>query len=208
MMHLKEAFECWELAVKPFVIGQYGENDYAALSESWNNYTDALCKDGDINELQYHFCPSWDDMNDHPETDHEYILEQTGFNIEYEQIKERPDNLMSNSAQHYKVTLNKSGNSMELYYSCGDARGVPELDDVFFCVLSDCDYFIINDIHPDDWEEHFSDWCSEYRYNDDFISHFRIYQACAKQYKKFRKFINESLSDEQFNMIHELFEDY
>ena len=208
MTHLKEVFEWWESAVKPFVVGQYGENDYAALSESWNNYTDTVCKDGDINKLQYEYCPSWDDMNDHPENDWEYILDQLGFNIEYERIKERPDNLMSGSLNHYKVTLNKSGNSMELYYSCGAARGIPELDDVFFCVLSDCDYFIVNDIHTDDWKEHFSEWCADYGYNDDSISHFRIFEACAKQYKEFRRFINESLSDEQFNNLHELFEDY
>ena len=32
---------------------QDGEPDYIARSEAWNNWTDSLCKDGQISDWQY-----------------------------------------------------------------------------------------------------------------------------------------------------------
>ena len=36
------------------VIVQYGADDTPAMSESFNNWTDSLCKDGELHGLQYH----------------------------------------------------------------------------------------------------------------------------------------------------------
>lgn len=39
--------------ILPSVIARYGRSDRVAICEAWNNYTDALCKDGRIREYQY-----------------------------------------------------------------------------------------------------------------------------------------------------------
>lgn len=49
----EELSERFDEEVLPHVIEQYGEDDEPAISESFNNWTDMLCKDGDIHEEQY-----------------------------------------------------------------------------------------------------------------------------------------------------------
>lgn len=39
--------------VAPLVIEQYGENDSDAMNQSFNDWSDSLCKDGEIHEAQY-----------------------------------------------------------------------------------------------------------------------------------------------------------
>lgn len=39
--------------IAPFVIEQYGEDDEPAMNEAFCDWTDSLCKDGVIHELQY-----------------------------------------------------------------------------------------------------------------------------------------------------------
>lgn len=39
--------------VLPSVIEAYGEDDEPAISEAFNNWTDMLCKDGEIHPEQY-----------------------------------------------------------------------------------------------------------------------------------------------------------
>lgn len=36
-----------------FILPRLPALDKPALREAWNNYTDALCKDGDITQFQY-----------------------------------------------------------------------------------------------------------------------------------------------------------
>lgn len=43
----------FEENILPAVIAQYGNNDRAAKSEAFNNYTDSLCKDRQITTWQY-----------------------------------------------------------------------------------------------------------------------------------------------------------
>jgi len=48
--------DAWRANVLPFIVEQYeadGVPDIPARSESFNNYTDSLCKDGEISEYQY-----------------------------------------------------------------------------------------------------------------------------------------------------------
>ena len=40
--------------VAQYVIDQYGPDDEPAMNEAFNNWTDSLCKDGEIHPLQYH----------------------------------------------------------------------------------------------------------------------------------------------------------
>ena len=56
-MTLEDAISDFEENYLPFLIVEYGI-DLPAINEEWNNYTDALCKDGLINNYQYeHWVP-------------------------------------------------------------------------------------------------------------------------------------------------------
>lgn len=39
--------------IAPLVIEQYGENDTVAMNQAFNDWSDMLCKDGEIHEEQY-----------------------------------------------------------------------------------------------------------------------------------------------------------
>lgn len=39
--------------VLPYILETYGEDDTVAISEAFNNWSDSLCKDGEIHPLQY-----------------------------------------------------------------------------------------------------------------------------------------------------------
>jgi hypothetical protein len=51
-----DACDQFEFDILPFVRDEYeedGEPDWPARRESWNNWTDSLCKDGQISDWQY-----------------------------------------------------------------------------------------------------------------------------------------------------------
>jgi hypothetical protein len=48
-----EQFEAWVLPVVIETYEQDGVIDIVARCEEWNNWTDMLCKDGDISDWQY-----------------------------------------------------------------------------------------------------------------------------------------------------------
>lgn len=39
--------------IAPLIVKQYGEDDQPAMNEGFNNWTDGLCKDGEIHSEQY-----------------------------------------------------------------------------------------------------------------------------------------------------------
>jgi len=47
----------FEENVLPYVVEKYGKDDEIAIREAWNDYTDGLCKDGEISEWAYE---NWD----------------------------------------------------------------------------------------------------------------------------------------------------
>ena len=52
----EDACRMFEENVLPYIQQQFeqdGEPDYCARSEEWNNWTDMLCKNGDISDWQY-----------------------------------------------------------------------------------------------------------------------------------------------------------
>ena len=53
MMTKQEALRLFRQEIAPLVREKYGRNDIVAMREEWNNYTDALCKDGEITLKQY-----------------------------------------------------------------------------------------------------------------------------------------------------------
>lgn len=85
-----EAFDQWEQDIKPLVIERYGKDDEPALSESWNDYTDMLCKDGQFTGLHYKYCPAWDDKM--PNDDVEFILEKLNISGFEDDLRDLFDN--------------------------------------------------------------------------------------------------------------------
>lgn len=49
----KQAVEMFKEEVLPFVVKEYGNNDTTAKRTAWNDFTDMLCKNGEISEKQY-----------------------------------------------------------------------------------------------------------------------------------------------------------
>src|SRR5690554_5424482 len=122
MMTYKEAFEQWSNEIKPGIIEVYGENDYPALSESWSDYTDMLTKQGDFNQIMYHYCPAHDD--DMPDDDIEYLLECMDVDVHVVPVNERPDrNHPDIYVKHYRFRITRTGYIIIGYFSAGSACG-------------------------------------------------------------------------------------
>jgi hypothetical protein len=123
LITIAQAFEQWENEIKPAIAEQYGEDDATAMSESWNDYTDTLCKDGQLTDLQCHYCPAYDDPM--PDDDRAFILESMGVNCTPKRIDTRPDSLMDDmpaGSSHYAVEIARSGrDSFTIFYSMGPA---------------------------------------------------------------------------------------
>ena len=49
----EEVSERFDAEIAPAVVAKYGEDDTIAMNEAFNNWTDSLCKDGELHELQY-----------------------------------------------------------------------------------------------------------------------------------------------------------
>lgn len=49
----EELSERFDATIAESVIERYGEEDIPAMSEAFNNWTDSLCKDGEIHPAQY-----------------------------------------------------------------------------------------------------------------------------------------------------------
>ena len=45
--------ELFDSEIAPLVIAQYGENDQDAINQSFNDWSDGLCKDHQLHDLQY-----------------------------------------------------------------------------------------------------------------------------------------------------------
>ena len=45
--------ELFDELISEAVVVQYGADDIPAMSEAFNNWSDSLCKDGEIHPLQY-----------------------------------------------------------------------------------------------------------------------------------------------------------
>ncbi len=49
----EELGEMFDRDILPSVVEQYGKDDYPAIREAFNNWTDGLCRDGQLAESQY-----------------------------------------------------------------------------------------------------------------------------------------------------------
>jgi hypothetical protein len=51
-MTKSQAVKQFNETVKPAIVARYGKSDNAAMRQAWNDFTDALCKNGDITPKQ------------------------------------------------------------------------------------------------------------------------------------------------------------
>ena len=195
MLTLAQAHDQWTAEILPHVIAQYGPDDEPAKSESWNNYTDSLCTDGELSSLLYHYAPAWDDTM--PDDDREFVLEQMGVVMTYKRTDTRPDaDSWDRNASHYRVSVRRCANRMSTAYSMGAAYTTgPELVDVMDSLLRDSE-----GVEGADFET----WAGDYGYDTDSRRAERTFKACKRQAVSLgRLFSRSNLSD-----LRELFADY
>lgn len=196
MLTIAKAFAQWNDDIKPLVIEQYGEGDSIALSESWNDYTDSLCKDNELTNLQYHYCPSYDDSmpDDDMESEIEWLLEQMGVGFTCGPVmSSRNDGLMSDMPRNFHCKLNRGLIGFSQWYSQGAAHTrEPSITDLVSCLIrdlptSETGKFI---------ESEFSEWCDDFGYDDDSRQAEKIYLACLNSLAFVRNlFTGDELSD-------------
>lgn len=197
MMTYQNAFDAWNAEIKPAGVEQYGADDRPALSESWNDYTDSLCEDGEFTNLQYHYCPAWDD--EMPDDDGAFILEQMGVSFSSLYISERPDGNMTDmpaGSTHWQILLKRGGKEMTVYYSMGPAHtGTPNYIDVFNSLLTDT-----SNIEGADFEE----WAENLGWDSDSRKAERAFKACQETLLNLRQLFGES----ELEDLREIFADY
>lgn len=192
---LKSAFERWANDIQPAVIAQYGSDDRPALSESWNDFTDSLCKNGELTGIQYHYCPAYDEPM--PDCDREFILDEMGVSFGTIRVAERPDgDLWHDGVSHWRVLFKRGNHDLTAFYSMGSAcTGQPQMADVFNCLLNDSDNIEGND---------FEGWASDYGFDTDSRKAERVFNACQKTLLELKRLFTASELEE----LRELFHDY
>lgn len=168
MMTISQAHTQWEETIKPLVVEKYGEDDETALAESWSNYTDQLCKDGELSPLQYHYCPdhTGDDIladGDDEEGERDWMLEDCldlSLDLSPISARETGNTDWPADAQHYRFTIRRGGNySITGEYSQGSAHtDQPTLAEILACVVSDA-RSATGALDFDDWAAEFGLIC-------------------------------------------------
>lgn len=194
---LAQAFAQWQE-----IAAGIPTDDYVALAESWNDYTDSLTKDGQITALQYQYAPShdepmpgngsrWDALSD----DRDYILGAMGVTIRCKYIDSRPDSdQWDAAASHWRITIKRGRRSFAIYFSQGSAyTSEPDLQDVINAVLLDADSA------NDDFES----WADRFGFDPDSRRAYAAWKACQRTAAKLdRLFSGSELED-----LRQLFED-
>lgn len=192
---LSQAFAQWqELAA------DIPKDDAPALAESWNGYTDSLCKDGALCDLQYHYAPAFDEEMpgdgsrfDPLSDDREFILDAMGVTMRATR-KDGPREGRDASASHWRVTLRRDRASLTTDYSMGAAHvGEPELCDVLNCLMRDAEC----------GAQSFEDFCADLGYDTDSRSAEKTWRAC----KVTAVGLARLFSDGMLRDLRELFED-
>lgn len=114
MTSIATAFAQWKESVGNHIPA----DDGPMMAESWNNYTDQLCKDGELGALQYRYAPAYD--SDMPSEgrkynelsgDREFILDAMGVKlasvfVPFSQSRNRDD---KSPSLNWRVTLKYAG---------------------------------------------------------------------------------------------------
>lgn len=197
-MNYHDAFTAWSEEIKPLVIKQYGEDDIVALSESWNDYTDMLCKDGELSDLQYHHCPAWDDtIPEDDDAEREYIFDQLGVSFSSKPVDGRTDGDWHPDSRHFAFTFHRGDKTLTGTYSMGSAvKGPVNPQDVFSSILLDTSEIE----NGADFEE----WAGDLGFDTDSRKAERTYKACVAEWESLQAMFSQT----EIDGLRELFEDY
>ena len=175
-MLICDAFANWHATIRPAVVEACGADDMPALSESWNNYTDSLCKDGALTSLQYQHCPAFDDampVDEDDEIDH--ILDCLSVFAVIVEISSRPDGLdldWDKRARHFHVTITRGGDALVVYYSQGSGvSAYPGRADVLGAVMHDL---------IQGWPVTFEEWAEDLGLDTDSRRAERSFNECCR----------------------------
>lgn len=178
--------------------------DNIALCEGWNNYSDSLCKDGELTNLQYHYCPAYDDLmpDDDLGDDIEHILQAMGVRFNCRPIGKRHDSLMSDmpGASHWLCTFDRdSKGGFDLEFTQGAAhKSAPDELTVLGCLMS-ADWVDESEFNESDFEH----WCDSLGYESDSRKAESIYRACIEQSKAVRDCFTASEIDDLRELLSE-----
>jgi hypothetical protein len=193
-----DAFASFEAEIKPAIIATYGQDD-VALSEGWNDYTDSLCKDGQMNGTMYHYCPAVDDSMPDDSEMAEVLLESMGFTMDVQTINERTDGVsFSRDSYHFALTIKRGTNSMECEYSMGKAYGGrnPELSEVLENLLTDTDSVD---------SRTFEEWCDDMGLDEDSRKALATYELIQKQAEQLAPFFTKQERADLQEMMADLY---
>lgn len=197
MMNIREAFDAFTTEILPAVVKTYGERDTIAMREAWNDYTDSLTKDGELNDLQYNYCPAFDDTipSDWDE-ERAMILEALGVKFSAVAVSSRPDqDTWHPSARHWQFTITRGEEVLIGHFSHGPAiTEGPDIQTVLHSVLSDAD----------GTDEPFEDWAESLGYDPDSRKAEATYNAC----KATADALAKMFSDISLDDLRELFSNY
>lgn len=195
MTTIAQLFAGFNENIKPLVIEQYGADDIPAMSEAWNNFTDSECKDGNITDLIYHYCPALDD--EMPDDDYQFILDAMGVTFARSRIDARPDGLgnWGASASHWRIEVMRGDEIMRVNYSMGAAHtSLPQDTDVFNSLLMD----------SSDVEDSFEDWAENLGYDTDSRKAEKTFIACKATLVDLQRLFTKS----ELNDLREIFSDF
>ena len=197
MLNIREAFDAFTAEILPAVVKTYGERDTIAINEAWNDYTDSLTKDGELNDLQYHYCPAFDDSIPHDwDDEREMILDAMDVKFTCVQVPSRPDHdEWLPGSRHWQFTITRGEEVISGHFSQGSAITTdPDIQSVFHAILSDAD----------GTDEPFEDWAENLGFDTDSRKAERAYNQC----KATAEALERMFSDISLDDLRELFSDY
>lgn len=102
-------------------------------------------------------------------------LQDLNVEMNVKRVGSRPDGLLDNLPNHFRVHLHRNGLYRRFYYSMGEAWGnqEPEILDVLNCLLEE--YFPSGS---------FSEFCSEFGYDEDWGTAQKVFREIQKNNKK------------------------
>jgi len=175
--------------------------DHVALSEDWNNFTDMLCKDGELTATQYHHCPAYDDpIPGDADAERDFLLDAQRIGMGIHRVEKRPDGDAScdwpDGARHWRFTLTRGvGPFLTGHFSQGPAHTTqPDLCDVLSSLLMDTSGL----------DQPFEDWAEDLGYDPDSRKAERIYTAC----KAALAALESTFTAQELEDLRTMFEDY
>jgi hypothetical protein len=188
---IEHAFHDWENHIQPKVVAHCGEDDRPALAESWSSFTDSLVKNGEMTELQYHYCPAHDDNMPEEDEEVEWLVRRMGVNMKREYILERTDGTRwPDTHTHWSIELSRFKMFMRCQFSDGGFWDGDMLDVIWSLLFEESDLA-------------YEDWADELGY-DRRTDYRPTYNAMLRNSKSLR----DLFSDSEREQLRALLRDY